>query len=101
MLVTIDHFWHTDYWKGLRPEQLYLVYEFPVFKEEHCEAHLNTPTAEDINWINAVSHIERNYCCKKLFRENYTLLIEYIISGFFYPLTAHTCCVQFRKAAQS
>jgi hypothetical protein len=57
VLVIIDQFWHTDYWKGLRPEQLFLFYEFPVSKEEHCEAKVQIPTVEDMRWINAVSHI--------------------------------------------
>uniref|UniRef100_A0A183C2E7 TNFR-Cys domain-containing protein n=1 Tax=Globodera pallida TaxID=36090 RepID=A0A183C2E7_GLOPA len=37
LLVTIEQFWLSDYWKALKPAGLHLFYVFPVAKEANCE----------------------------------------------------------------
>uniref|UniRef100_A0A914HQV7 Uncharacterized protein n=1 Tax=Globodera rostochiensis TaxID=31243 RepID=A0A914HQV7_GLORO len=53
LLVTIEQFWLSDYWKALKPTELHLFYVFPVAKEANCEGKVMVPNVDDLLWINA------------------------------------------------
>ncbi|KAL3078371.1 hypothetical protein niasHS_012032 [Heterodera schachtii] len=53
LLVSIEQFWLSDYWKALKPTELLLFYLFPVTKKENCEGQFIVPNINQLLWINA------------------------------------------------